>query len=405
MADKPRRGLYHFDEKQLLPAEEKLEVRVREQKINIGIPANLNKDEYCLPLTPQAVEILVQSGHEVLIESGAGEKNRYSDMEYTESGAIITKSKAEVFQCDYILKVAPFSLDEIALMKGNQLVFSMLQLDAQKEECIKKMMQKKITAVAFEYMKDEEGGLPVMHSLSEISGIVSMTIASELLSNSSNGKGVLFGGVTGISPASVMILGADTAAVYAAKTAMGLGAEIKIFDNSINKLRAFEHLFNHKIFTSLYYPRVIEKAITSADVVVGAQPFNAIPQYVVPRELVQKMKEGSIIIDLNASQGGCFETTHCTTLSSPTYIQEGIIHYCVPNISERVSRTTTISLSNIVASILLEIAEIGGVNHYVKSQKGFREGVYIYNGILANKDISHKFNLPSKDLDLLLAAF
>jgi alanine dehydrogenase len=403
--NEPQKGMFHFGEQQLMPAEEKLEIPFREQKINIGIPANTNDNEQCLALTPQAVEILINAGHEVLIESGAGLQARYTDIEYSQAGAIVTTNKAEVFHCDYILKVAPLSREEIALLRGNQVVFSMLQIDSQCEANLKMLTQKKITAIAFEYMKDETGGLPVMQSLSEISGIVAMTVASELLSSSSGGKGVLFGGVTGISPASVVIFGAETAAEFAARAAIGLGAEVKVFDNSVSKLRAFERKFNQKIFTSIYYPRVLKKAIQSADVALGAQPFNSVPKYKVPKELVQKMKKGSVIIDLNASQGGCFETTTCTSLTSPTYERDGVIHYCVPNISARVSRTTTISLSNIFASILLEIGEIGGILHYVKNNKGFREGVIIYNGILSNKDLGHKFNLPTKDLDLILSAF
>lgn len=405
MTEQANSGMYRFEEQQLLPAEEKLEVRKKLQKINIGIPANIKVDEQCLPLTPQAVEMLVNAGHEVILETSAGLKARYTDLEYTEAGAIITRNKADVFQCDYILKVAPFCDSEVDLMKGNQVIFSMLHIDSQNAELMKKLSQKRITALSYEYMKDEMGGSPVMQSLSEISGIVSMTVASELLTFSEFGKGVLFGGVTGISPAAVMILGAETAAEYATRAALGLGAEVKIFDNSVSKLRAFERKFPQKIFTSLYYPRVVEKAITSADVVLGAQPFNSVPQYVMPVELVQKMKKGSIIIDLNASQGGCFETTHCTTLNNPTYVAEGVIHHCVPNISARVSRTTTIALSNIFASVLLEIGEIGGIAHYIKSFKGFREGIYYYNGILTNKDIGNKFKLPTKDLDLLMAAF
>lgn len=405
MTENPSSSLYRLNEQSLMPAEEKLEVRKKGQQITIGIPANTVAEEQCLPLTPQAVELLINCGHLVIVESKAGKKARYSDLEYSEAGAIITKKKGDVFQCDYILKVAPFNSQEIDLLKGNQVLFSMLQIDTQNQDCIKKMMQKKVTAIAFEYLKDDMGNLPVMQSLSEISGIVAMTVASELLSISSGGKGVLFGGVTGITPATVMILGADTAAEYATKVALGLGAEVKIFDNSVSKLRTFEHKFNQKIYTSLYYPRVLEKAISSADVIVGAQPVNATPQYIVSRRLVQTMKKGSVIIDLNVSQGGCFETTKCTSLSSPSYIAEGVIHYCVPNITARVSRTTTIALSNIFTSILLEIGEIGGISHYVRSAKGFREGVYIYNGLLTNKDISNKFNLPNKDLDLLMAAF
>ncbi|HNW52339.1 MAG TPA: alanine dehydrogenase [Prolixibacteraceae bacterium] len=405
MAEQSHPGMFHFDEQQLLPAEEKLEVKKKEQKVRIGIPANIDLNEQCLPLTPQAVEMLISLGHEVIIESGAGSKIRYTDLEYSNSGALVTQSKAEVFQSDYLLKVAPFTTDEITLMRGNQVLFSMLQIDTQCETTVRMLMQKKITAIAFEYIKDDTGALPVMQSLSEISGIVAMTVAGELLSNSNGGKGVLFGGVTGISPAAVIILGADTAAEFAARAAIGLGAEVKVFDNSVGKLRSFERKFNQKIFTSLYYPRVLKKAIQSADVALGAQPFNGVPQYVVPKEMIQKMKKGSIIIDLNASQGGCFETTTCTTLSNPTYEREGVIHYCVPNITSRVSRTTTIALSNIFASILMEIGEIGGISHYIKSQKGFREGVITYNGILTNKDVGKKFNIPSKDLDLLMAAF
>lgn len=405
MTENPNSSMFRFEKQGLMPAEEKLEVRKKGQQISIGIPANNNAEEQCLPLTPQAVEILIDAGHDVFVESNAGKKARYSDLEYSEAGALITKNKADVFQCDYLLKVAPFSSDELDLLKGNQVLFSMLQIDFQNQECIKKMMQKKITAIAFEYLKDEMGNLPVMQSLSEISGIVSMTVASELLSISSGGKGVLFGGVTGITPATVMILGADTAAEYATKVALGLGAEVKIFDNSVSKLRTFEHKFNQKIYTSLYYPRVLEKAISSADVIVGAQPFNETPQYIVSRDLLRTMKQGSVIIDLNASQGGCFESTKCTTLSNPTFIDNGVIHYCVPNITARVSRTTTIALSNIFTSILLDVGEIGGISHYIRSQKGFREGVYIYNGLLTNKDIGNKFYLPTKDLDLLMAAF
>ncbi len=405
MTDQAQHGMYHFDDQQLLPAEEKLEVRKKLPRITIGIPANTNKDENCLPFTPQAVEMLVREGHEVRIENSAGLKARYTDLEYTDAGALVTDQKSHVFQSDYIIKVAPFNESEIALLKGNQVLFSMLQIDTHNETSIRSMMQKKVTAIAFEYMKDESGLLPVMESLSEISGIVSMTIASQLLSNNSGGKGVLFGGITGISPASLIILGAGTAARYAARAALSLGIDIKVFDNSVAKLREFEGFFNQKIFTSQFYPRVLEKAITSADVVLGAQPSNQVPQFVIPESLVMKMKKGAIIIDLNASQGGCFETSHCTALSSPTFEKYGVVHYCVPNISANVSRTTTIALSNIFASILMDVGEAGGISNYMKGHKGFREGVYIYNGILTNNDVGKKFNLPSKDLDLLMAAF
>jgi len=404
MTEQAQHGIFHFEE-QLMPAEEKLEVRKKHQKISIGIPVNTDKDEHCLPFTPQAVEMMIRAGHEVRIESGAGLEARYTDLEYANAGAMVCDQKALVFQSDYLIKVAPFNDAEISLLKGNQTIFSMLQLDTHCESTIRSMMQKKVTAIAFEYLKDESGKLPVMESLSEISGIVAMTIASELLGNNSGGKGVLFGGVTGISPASLIVIGAGTAAEYAARAALGLGVEIKVFDNSIARLREFERRLDHRIFTSQFYPRVLEKAVSSADIILGAQAFNSVPQFVVPESMIMKMKKGSIIIDLNSSQGGCFETSRCTSLSNPTFEKFGVIHYCAPNIASTVSRTTTIALSNIFAPVLLELGEMGGIAQYAKNQKGFREGIYIYNGILTNKDVGFKFNLTATDIDLILAAF
>lgn len=405
MKETQRIKMLHFDEQQLMPAEEKLEIRNKQSNVSIGIPANTSKDELCIPFTPQAVEILVQAGHEVYIESSAGVTARYKDNEYSEAGAFVTDQRATVLQCDFIVKVSSFKSEDISMLRGNQVLFSMLQMESHSEQSIRELMRKKVTAVAFEYMKDESDKFLVMESLDEISGIVSMNIASKLLGAPSGGKGVLFGGITGISPASLIILGAGTAAEFAVRTALSLGVEVKVFDDSVTKLRNLETRFSQKIFTSQYYPRVLEKAITSADVVLGAQPSNGVPKIKVPESLVMKMKKGALIIDLNASQGGCFETSKCTSLQSPTYKKFEVTHYCVPNISANVSRTTTIALSNIITSVLLDIDNHCGISNYLKSQKKFREGIYIYNGILTNGDIGQKFGMPSKNIDLLLAAF
>lgn len=395
----------HYGQHNLVPAEEAVETLKHERHISIGIPAGRSKDDSCVPLTPQAVELLVGQGISVYVESGAGVNARYTDLQYSEAGATISDKKSDVFQCDFLLKAETYSEEDIDLMRKGQVVFSMLQIGKHSEKSIRMMMAKKITAIAFEYMSDEMGEQIVMQSMSEIAGAAAITVAGELLSTTSGGKGVLLGGVTGISPASLIIMGAGSAAEYAARAALGFGAEVKIFDSSVARLRAFEKKFGHKLFTSIYYPRVIKKAIGSADVVIAAQPFNAIPEYRISSELIKKMKRGSIIIDLNICQGGSFETSHYTTLDDPTFEEFDVVHYCVPNITARVPRTASIALSNVFAPIFLEMDQYGGISNYTKFCKSFRGGVYIYNGILVNKDISMKFNIPSKDIDLLLAVF
>lgn len=389
----------------LMPQEEMLEVKRRGQKIKIGIPSDFSKVEYRVPLTPQAVDLLVSYGHEILIETNAGKSASYSDKAYSDMGAVIVDSNAEIFQCDIILRISPFSSEEIDMLRGNQVIISSMQPHAHCTESINKMMQKKITAIAYEYLENEDGFMPFVHQMSQIAGVTSITIASEYLSKSRNGKGVLFGEVTGVTPAELVIIGTSTAAEYAARAAVGLGIFVKVFDTSVYELSKLEEKLGRKIFTSVFYPKVLKKALVSADVVIGAMSFNTALKFKVSEELIKQMKGGSIIIDLNASQGGCFETSECTDFNNPTYIKHGVIHYCVPNSPALVARTASISMSNILIPVLLSISDNGGVNNYIKTSKGFRKGVYIYHGILTNSEIGYLFNIPSKDINLLLAAF
>jgi alanine dehydrogenase len=388
-----------------LPKEEMLEIIARGQKIRIGIPSELTKVEFRVPLTPQAVELLVSYGHEILIEKNAGKSASYSDREYREAGAQIVDRKEEVFQCDVILRIAPFDLEEIDLLRGNQVIISSMQIQAHCLESIQKLMQKKVTCIAFEYLENEEGFLPFVHQMSQIAGVTSITIASEYLSKSRNGKGVLFGEVTGVTPAELVIIGTSTAAEYAARAAVGLGIFVKVFDTSVYELSKFEEKLGRRIFTSVFYPKVLKKALVSADAVIAAMSFNSTLRFKVSEELVRQMKEGAIIIDLNVSQGGCFETSKCTDFNNPTYIKHGVIHYCVPNSPAMVSRTASISLSNILIPILLSLADSGGVDNYIKLSQGFRKGVYIYHGILTNTDVAERFGIQAKDINLLLAIF
>ena len=389
----------------LLPKEEMLEIRKKGKKIKIGIPSDISKIEYRVPLTPQAVDLLVSYGHEILIEKDAGKSTSYSNEDYKKAGAIIVDTKEETFQCDIVLRIAAFSGDEIDSLRGNQVIISSLQMHAYSKEEIQRLMQKKVTSLAFEYLENEQGFLPFVHQMSQIAGVTAITIASEYLSNSRNGKGVLFGEVTGVTPAELVIIGTSTAAEYAARAALGLGIFVKVFDTSVYDLSKLEEKLGRRIFTSVFYPKVLKKALVSADAVIGATTFTAPPKFKVSEELVKQMKEGAVIIDLNVSQGGCFETSKCTDFNNPTYIKHGIIHYCVPNSPAMVARTASISLSNILIPILMAIGENGGVDNYLKVSNGFRKGVYIYQGILTNRDVGRFFNLPYKEINLLLALF
>jgi alanine dehydrogenase len=389
----------------LLPKEEMLEIRRKGKKVTVGIPSDYHKVEYRVPLTPQAVELLVSYGHEIIIETNAGKAASYSDKEYRDAGAIVTEKQQDVYECDIIIRVSPFSGDEIDLLKGHQVLISDLQISSHCAETIQKLQQKKVTTIAYEYIENDKGCMPVVQLMSQISGNTAITLASEYLSNSRKGKGVLLGGITGISPAELVILGSGTAAEFAARTALGLGALVKVFDDSIYDLRLLEEKLGQRIFTSVFYPKVLKKALRSADAVLGAMSVNAKLKFKVPEEMVKKMKAGSVIIDLNVSQGGCFETSRCTDLNNPTYEEHGVIHYCVPNIPSIVARTASIALSNILTPVIIAVGEIGGMDNYIKNSKSFRKGVYIYNGILTNRDLGEKLNLPVKDINLLLAVY
>ena len=397
---------YSFGNTGLLPKEEMLETGRKNKKLVIGIPKETSKFEDRIPLTPQGVELLIQNGHAVLLETGAGDGANFTDHDFSESGATIVKEKKDVFNSDIILKIAPLTLEEIDWLRPDQLLISLLYLYNQNREKLTKMLSKKINAIAFEFLQDENNCYPVIRSMSEIEGYASIMIAAEFLSKAHNGKGVLLGGTTGISPAEVVILGAGTAGEFAARAAIGLGATVKVFDNSYRNLRDLEMNIGQRVFTSVLHPQTLTKALKSADVVLGSLRYlQTGHSFMVTESQVAQMKKGSIIIDLSMDEGGCFESSMCTDLEHPVFVKHGVIHYCVPNIASRVSRTASIALSNIFAPIMLQIAEAGGIHQLIKENIGISQGVYIYRGILTNGRIGHMFNIPSKDIGLLMAAF
>jgi alanine dehydrogenase len=406
MNDKGKNGNLSFGNAGLMPREEQLETAVRRKKISIGIPNDKKNDEKRVALTPEAVNLLVENGNEVILQKGAGTGANYSDKDYAENGAVITESPARVFSADAVIKVAPFTLQEVDYLKGNQIVMSFLNVLQLSEETLGKLIRKKVTAIALEKIRDINGVMPVMESMSEISGVTSILIASDYLSNHHGGKGVLLGGITGVTPTEVVIIGANTAGEYAARAALGLGSQVKIFDQSLHNLRRFQNLINQRLQTSVFHPQVLKKALKSADVLIGAIELEDLrPWYYITEEMVKTMKKGSVIIDLSIDRGGCIETTECRALRDPVYEKHGVIHFSAWNLPSRMARTASIALSNIFNPLFQEIAEAGGIIHLLKNDRGMRNGVYLFNGILTNETLAQKFGAISKDLDLLISAF
>jgi len=386
-----------------LPKEEMLEVKKQKGSLMIGIPKETSFQERRVALVPEAVSLLVANGHHVIIESNAGENSNFTDNEYSEAGAQIVQDRHSIYQCDIIFKVAPPSEEEVDLMPGNQTFISALQLVSQPKEVLQKLMKKKITAIAWDYIKDEEGVFSVGRTMGEIAGTTSILVAGELLSSYTSGKGLMLGGIAGVQPTEVVIIGAGTVGEFAARAALGLGASVKVFDNSLSKLRRLQNDVGARIFTSVLQPKVLAKAVRRADVVIGAlrSQLGRTP-CVVSRDVIEQMKSGSVIVDVSIDQGGCFETSRVTNHNDPTFIEHGVIHYCVPNIASRVSRTASFALSNIFSPLLLEIGERGGVVDLIRMQSGFRNGVYIYKGVLTNELLGKVFGLNHKDINLIL---
>jgi alanine dehydrogenase len=388
----------------LMPKESLMTAKNRKQEFNIGIPKETLFQENRIALTPLSVGLLVNNGHEVRIETGAGTGAKFSDTAYSENGGQITYDRQKVWESDIIIKVGPPTLEEIGMMKIGQTLISGLQVATLKPEYLKALMAKKITAIAFEYLRDEGNILTVVRSMSEIVGTTSIHIASELL-NTHNGKGLLLGGVVGIPPTEIVIIGAGTVGECAARTAIALGADVKVFDNSVYHLRRLQENIGTRIFTSVIQPVVLEKALAKCDVAIGAmRSKEGRSPCIVSSEMVNKMRADAVIIDVSIDQGGCFETSKVTNHTNPIFRHQEVIHYCVPNIASRVARTATYALTNIFSPILLAMANAGGIKNYLWENAGIRSGVYIYNGQITNKYLSNQFKLPLKDLDLLVAA-
>lgn len=389
-----------------MPQEETLEITKSGKKLSIGLPREASFQERRIALIPEAVKMLVDNGHEIVVQREAGVAAHFPDNLYAEAGARIVDSLDEVFKSKVILKIAPVSEEELELLSTRQTLMSALHLTARSKSYFKKLIQKKPVAVAFEFIKDKANGSPVLRSISEIAGTTAIQIAAEYLSDEEYGNGRMLGGFTGIAPSEVVILGAGTVGEFAAHMALGMGAMVKVFDNSIYKLQQLQSRVHQRVFTSVLQPGQLRQALETADVLICAThaKYHRAP-VIVTEEMVAGMKEGSVIVDVSIDQGGCVETSRTTSHNQPVFRKYGVTHYCVPNIASRVPQTASIALSNYFAPLLMRAGELGGIDRLLEMDFYFRQGVYIYNGILTNKLIGEQFDMPSQDIDLLMAAF
>ena len=391
-----------FSKEELLPKPEMLEIGNKKGELFIGLPKETHYEEKRICLTPNAVAALTANGHRIVVESGAGEGTNYTDKQYSEAGAKISYNPDDVFACKIILKIEPPSIKEIKMINPQSILFSAMQIKTQTKEYFEALAKKRITAIAFDYIQDTHGIFPIVKSLSEIAGIASILIASELMNKTSQGNGLLLGNISGVPPSKVVIIGAGTVGEFAARSAMGLGASIEIFDNSLTKLRYLQHKLGYPIATSTIQPQTLSKSLANCDVAIGAMRGETRTPVIVTEDMVKSMKDGAVIVDVSIDNGGCFETSEVTSHSDPTFIKHGVIHYCVPNIPSRYSRTASVSISNIFTPYLLNFGEKGGLENAARYDKSLQKGMYFYHGVLTNKTISDWFYLPYTDINLLI---
>ena len=389
----------------LLPKEELLQVKAGQEDLTIGIPKETSLQEKRVALVPEAVALLVAHGHEVLVESEAGLLSHFTDIDYSESGARIVYDRKKVFQAGLVLKVEPPSIEEVDMMSRGATLVSALQLSVQSENLLEELGKKKITAIAWDYLKNKNGLFPLVRAMGEIAGNVSILIAGALLSGEKS-RGTLLGGISGVRPCEVVILGAGTVGEFAARAAMGLGAHVKIFDDRQHRLVRIQQSLGTRVWTSTIQPSVLNEALKTADVAIGAlRGEGQRTPVIVSETMVSAMKEGAVIIDVSIDKGGCFETSRMTSHENPTFVHHDVIHYCVPNIASSVSGTASQALSNIIAPFILGVVSDGGLVPSIRSSNIVKSGIYMYKGVITHQGIAEERGLSYKELDLLLAAY
>jgi alanine dehydrogenase len=377
-----------------------------QSSLRIGIPKERSADERRVCITPGGVEVLVSNGHQVLIEKNAGADARFPDHAYAEAGAEIAFSSEDVFRkSELIVKVAPADASERAMLKDGQILISAVHLGTASEVYFKDLLTKGVSGIGFEFLQSKDGTFPIVRMMHEITGSVAVQIAAQHLESNRGGPGIMLGGISGIPPATVVILGAGIIAEYAARTALGYGAQVFVMDTDLGALRRLENALDRRIVTAMANQQYLTIAMKSADVVIGAALIegNKAPCWVT-EPMVELMKEGSVIVDTVIDQGGCIETSRATTHSNPVFVKHGVTHYAVPNMPAAVARTATYALNNVIVPYLIQIGDAGGLNEALWHHVTIRNGTYLYKRHLTKKAISTLHNLPYRDIDMLMAS-
>ncbi len=384
-------GFSHQAGSGVAPQEQLLGVQANRKRLSIGLPAEHNGGEKRFPLTPEGVVQLTRQGYRVFIETGAGDGIKYSDLHYTEAGAEATTS-AEVFRCDVILKFTPLNREEAELIRPEACLLTLLEPQYQSATVLQVLMQKRVTAIAIDLITDDMGRYLFADILDEIDGRAAMVLASELLSNRSGGKGILLGGVPGVAASEVLIIGGGIAGRVAARAACGQGALVRIFDSDFYRLRAAQQEVGSSIFTSNLHPYVLERAMQSADVVIGT---------LVPEEgrlgerYIEMMKRGALLFDLCMDKGGCFETSSCSDAPcNKVYERCGVLHYCLSSVGSAVARTASMAMSNLLIPMLTLWQDLDTLGERIKSDDRLRNALYLYGGKLTHKELCIRLGLP-----------
>jgi alanine dehydrogenase len=370
--------------------------------MDIGLPKETKDNEFRVGLVPAGVHELVQDGNTLWAEKGAGVGSGFADAEYLAAGAHSVDNADEVFRrSKMIVKVKEPIEPEYARLREGQIIFSYLHL-APLPELTKKLLEARVAGVAYETIRDRRGNLPLLTPMSEIAGRMSITVGSYFLQKTYGGRGVLLGGVPGVRPALVVILGAGTVGINAAKMAMGLGAQVLILDIDLDRLRHLDDLFFGRVETHLSSPYYIADAVRKADLLIGAVllPGASAPR-LVTRQMVSTMQPGAVIVDVSVDQGGCIETTRPTSHSDPVYAVDGVVHYCVTNMPGAMPRTSTIALTNATLPYVRKIAALG-LKGAIAENPLVKGGVNTYAGHVTCQPVADSQHLPYRDPDTLL---
>ncbi len=369
--------------------------------MRIGIPKENLNEEKRAALAPAGVDSLTRAGHTVYIQSGAGEGSHFSDEDYIKTGAQIVYNAEEVFKrSELIAKVGPITDVEADLLQDDQILFTFLHLAVSKKTTVEKLLYKNVTAIGYELIEKNKG-LPVLHAMSEIAGQLSIQVAERYLeSYQIGGRGILLGGITGVAPAAVVILGAGVVGTTATRAALGRGAQVIVIDKDLDRLRRIENTFQKRVTTVVANPYTITRGVKFADVLIGGVLIKGEKApHLVTEDMVKQMKKGAVIVDVSIDQGGCIDTSRITTISDPVFVLHDVIHYCVPNMPALVPRTASYGLNNASIDYIQKIAD-NGLSNALLGDAGLSKGVCTYNGYCSNEPIAEVFDLEYRKLHI-----